>query len=117
DGSPLTGQSDHLVNFQIGLEDTQNLSQQTLLLNYASKRVSRRGTVGMPDVIEEPGFTLDFVVRQGIQLGGIGSELKLEVRNITNNKYKEYQSAGDRRVYYNLYNPGTTFEASFSVEF
>ena len=33
DGTPLTGQSDHLVNLLIGLEDTDRLSQQTLLLS------------------------------------------------------------------------------------
>src|SRR3546814_3542123 len=42
DGAPLTGQSDHLVNVQIGLEDTDRLSQQTLLLTYASPRVTSR---------------------------------------------------------------------------
>ena len=39
DGTPLTGQSDHLVNLQIGLEDTDRLSQQRLLLSYVSDRV------------------------------------------------------------------------------
>ena len=37
DGTPLTGQSDHLVNLQIGLEDTDRLSQQTLLLSNDAK--------------------------------------------------------------------------------
>src|SRR3546814_7838315 len=27
DGAPLTGQSDHILNFQIGLEDTDRLSR------------------------------------------------------------------------------------------
>jgi hypothetical protein len=43
DGTALTGQSDHLVNLQIGLADTGRLSQQTLLLSYASDRVTSRG--------------------------------------------------------------------------
>src|SRR3546814_11720059 len=42
DGAPLTGQSDHILNFQIGLEDTDRLSQQTLMLTYASDRVTSR---------------------------------------------------------------------------
>jgi hypothetical protein len=42
DGTPLTGQSKHLVNAQIGLENTDRLSQQTLLLTYASRRVTNR---------------------------------------------------------------------------
>jgi outer membrane receptor protein involved in Fe transport len=117
DGASLTGQSDHLLNLQLGLEDVTRLSQQTLLVNYASKRVTRRAFSGQPDIIEQPGLTLDFVARQGIQIGGLASELKLEVRNITGTKYKEYQDNGTNRVYYNLYNPGTSFEASFSLEF
>ena len=59
DGSPLTGQADHLVNLQLGMEDTENLSQQTFLLSYASERVTTRGPSGQPDVKEQPGFRLD----------------------------------------------------------
>src|SRR3546814_1525879 len=55
DGAPRTGQSDHLVNVQIGLEDTDRLSQQTLLLTYASPRVTSRGPSGQPDLREKPG--------------------------------------------------------------
>ena len=57
DGAPLTGQSDHTVNLQLGLENTEHLSQQTILLNYATKRVVSRGLNGstpLPDVIEKP---------------------------------------------------------------
>ncbi|BAK67946.1 TonB-dependent receptor-like protein [Sphingobium sp. SYK-6] len=117
DGAPLTGQSDHLVNLQLGFEDTSRLSQQTLLINYASKRVTRRGSTGLPDIVEKPDFTLDFVARQGISLGKLAGELKVEVRNITNTKYQEVQENETNRIYYNLYRPGTSFEASFSVKF
>jgi len=117
DGAPLTGQSDHLVNLQLGFEDTSRLSQQTLLINYASKRVTRRGSTGLPDIVEKPDFTLDFVARQGISLGNLAGELKVEVRNITNTKYQEVQENETNRIYYNLYRPGTSFEASFSVKF
>ncbi|MGE4430867.1 MAG: TonB-dependent receptor [Sphingobium sp.] len=117
DGDPLTGQSDHLVNLQLGLEDMDNLSQQTLLLTYASKRVTSRGPSNTPDIYEYPGFNLDFVVRQGIQLGGIDTELKLEGRNLLGRKFKEYQENGSNRVYYNYYKLGTTVSASLSVKF
>jgi len=116
-GAPLTGQSDHIVNLQFGLEDTESLSQQTLLLTYASKRVTRRGLTGQPDIVEEPGIRLDFVARQGIKIGGVDTELKVEARNITGQKYKEYQDNGTNRVNYNLYKLGTSFSASWSVKF
>jgi len=117
DGDPLTGQSDHLVNLQLGLEDTDTLSQQTLLLTYASKRVTSRGPSGTPDIFEHPGFNLDFVMRQGIRLGGIDSEFKLEARNLTGRKFREYQESGANRIYYNLYKLGTSISASWSVKF
>ncbi|WP_420145661.1 TonB-dependent receptor domain-containing protein [Sphingobium sp.] len=117
-GVPLTGQSDHLVNLQLGLEDTEKLSQQTLLLTYASDRVTSRGPNLQPDIKERPGIQLDFVARQGVTLpGGINSEFKFEARNITGRKFQEFQQAGDNRVYYNRYKIGTTIAASITVAF
>ena len=117
DGSSLTGQSDHIVNLQFGMEDQDHLSQQTLLLTYASKRVTRRGPAQQPDIIEQPGIHLDFVARQGIKVGGVETELKLEARNITGTKYKEFQQSGSNRVYYNLYDVGRVFQGTLSVKF
>jgi len=117
DGIPLTGQSDHLANLQIGLEDTDSLSQQTFLLTYASKRVTSRGAAGLPDIIEYPGFRLDFVAREGVRIAGVETEIKFEVRNITNTTYKEYQQVGANRNYYNLYDLGTTATLGASITF
>ncbi len=55
DGAPLTGQSEHIANLQIGLENRERLSQQTILVTYASERTVSRGlngTPAQPDVIE-----------------------------------------------------------------
>lgn len=121
DGAPLTGQSDHIANLQIGMEDVDKLSQQTLILSYASKRVTSRGVTrgvdAQPDVYEHPGFNLDFVWRQGLSIGGRDVDVKFEARNILYNKYKEYQELDGRRIYYNLYNLGTTFNLSISTTF
>jgi len=117
DGDPLTGQSDHLVNLQIGLEDIDSLSQQTLLLTYASKRVTSRGPGTTPDIYEYPGLNIDFVVRQGFTIKGVNTELKLEARNLTGRKYEEYQESGGNRVYFNRYKMGTSYSASLSVKF
>lgn len=117
DGSPLTGQSDHLVNFQIGLEDQDKLSQQTLLLTYASPRVTSRGPSGQPDIREKPDISLDFVARQGISLLNKEIELKFEARNLTGRKYQEVQEAGDNRIFLNRYKLGRTFSLSASLKF
>lgn len=117
DGSPLTGQSDHLVNIQLGLEDQDNLSQQTILFSYASNRVTSRGLAGQPDIVEQPGIQLDFVARQGVKIVGKQAELKFEVRNITGTKNKEFQQSGDNIVYFNLYKLGTTASLGLKFDF
>ena len=114
DGSPLTGQSDHLVNLQFGLEDTERLSQQTILLTYATERVTSRGASGQPDIKEKPGIQLDFVAREGFTVWGKEAELKFEARNLTNTKYQEFQTSGDNRIFYNRYKQGIS--ASLGVE-
>lgn len=119
-GAPLTGQSDHTVNLQVGIEDTDKLSQLTFLLSYASDRVSSRGINGtppQPDVIERPGFRLDLVARQSIKVAGQQAELKFELRNLTRTKYREFQQSGNNRILYNQYAPGMSASASLSFNF
>jgi outer membrane receptor protein involved in Fe transport len=121
DGSPMTGQSDHIANLQIGLESTERLSQQTIMVTYASTRVISRGTNGtpsQPDVVERPGLRIDFVVREGVMLPNDRElELKLEARNITGRKHEEFQQSGDNRIDVNTYDMGTTLSASASIKF
>ena len=117
DGSPLTGQSDHLVNVQLGLEDQDHLSQQTLLLSYASIRTTRRGPSGQADIREQPGFRLDFVAREAVEFGSVPAEIKLEARNLTATKYQEYQQNGDNRIYFNRYDVGTTVTLGVAINF
>ncbi|MDZ3832787.1 MAG: TonB-dependent receptor [Sphingopyxis sp.] len=117
DGAPLTGQSDHLVNVQFGLEDQDKLSQQTLLITYASPRVTSRGPSGQPDLKEKPGVQIDFVARQGLTMLGREVELKFEARNLTGRTYKEVQEAGDNRIYFNRYKLGRTFSLGASMKF
>ncbi len=119
DGAPLTGQSEHLVNVQIGIEDEDRLSQYTFLLNYASERVSQRGA-GLsgfePDIIEKPGVILDFVAREGLNIAGQPFTMEFEVRNILDTRYSEFQR-GDIFLVRNAYDLGTTVALSVSTEF
>lgn len=118
DGAPLTGQSDHLVNAQIGIEDTENLSQLTVLFNYASERVTNRGPNLLPDIIEKPGIRLDVVARQGIKVLGGEFELKFEGRNLTGTRYEEFQDFGaNGKVFVNRYRLGRVFSVGASVKF
>jgi TonB-dependent receptor len=117
DGSQLTGQSNHLVNLQLGLEQSGGLSQQTILLSYASDRVTSRGAAGLPDIFESPGLKVDIVVRQGLTFFQQEFEAKLEARNILGRGYKEFQERDGNVVYYNKYDIGTSFVASLTMNF
>ncbi len=123
DGAALVGQSDHLVNLQLGVEDKATLSQLTLLFNYASNRVTNRGPVAggggvrLPDLIERPGIRLDLVARQGIAVLGKTIELKAEARNLTSTGYREFQSFESGKVDINRYRLGRTFTLGASVQF
>jgi outer membrane receptor protein involved in Fe transport len=117
DGSQLTGQSDHLVNLQLGMERTGQLSQQTILLSYASDRVTSRGAAGLPDIYESPGLRVDVVLRQGLTWFQQDVEAKLEARNILGRGYKEFQQRDGNIVYYNKYDIGTSFVASITMNF
>ena len=120
DGVPLTGQSDHIVNLQFGLENEDRLSQQTLMLTYASERVvsrGRNGTPPQPDVIERPGVQLDFVAREGFDLFGRPLEFKAEIRNILGQNHREFQESGSNRIDVNSYDVGTSVAFSLSTTF
>lgn len=116
-GLPLTGQSDHVANLSFGFQDDEGLSEQTILLNYASNRVAFRGPSGQPDLVEKPGIRLDVVLRQGIKLLGTELEVKLEGRNLTNTRYQEFQRLNASRIDTNTYVLGRTFQASVSAKF
>ena len=119
DGSPLTGQSDHVANLQFGFEHRDRLSQQTFLLNYASERVVSRGLNGsppQPDVLERPGLRLDFVAREGFKFLNRELELKFEARNLTGERHEEFQESGSNRIERNTYDLGRVFNLSATIK-
>lgn len=116
-GLPLTGQSDHIANVQLGFQDEDSLSEQTLLINFASDRVAFRGPSGQPDIKERPGVRFDLVLRQGLKFFGREIEMKLEGRNLTNVRYQEFQRLNNSRIDTNTYVLGRTFQASVSAKF
>ena len=117
DGDRLTGQSDHIVNLQLGLAHNDRLSEQTLLLNFASERVTQRGVNNTPDQIEKPGVRLDFVMREELNLGRQPVELKFEVRNILGTEYRESQKLSGSEVFNNRYDIGRSFSLGITAKF
>lgn len=116
-GDPLTGQSDHLVNVQFGIEDQDKLQQLTFLLSFASERVTRRGTAGLPDIVEDPGLNFDIVLRQELDMFSVPLELKAEARNIFGRGNFEFQEAGGNRIEVNTFDVGTSFSLGLKAKF
>jgi hypothetical protein len=116
DGAPLVGQSDHVANLSFGIEDTDKVQQFTVLFNYASERVTLRGGA-LPDVVEDPGLTIDVVARSEVKLGGIPLEISFEARNITGRDNFEFQAINGNRAEINTFDVGTSFSIGVKAEF
>jgi len=118
DGSRLQGQSDNIANLQIGLENPEAGSQATLLATYVSERSVARGRPGgEPDIVQEPGVTLDFVYNQDLEFDGKSFGFSLKVNNILGNEFEEYQELNGSRVDVNRYDLGTTVSLGLSRSF
>jgi len=116
DGAPLVGQSDHLLNVQLGIEDFEKVQQAFLLFSYASERVTTRGFFN-PDVVEDPGLRVDFVARSEFGSLGLPLELSFEVRNIFGRDNFEFQENETGRIEINTFEVGTIFSFGISAEF
>jgi TonB-dependent receptor len=116
DGTPMQGQSEHVLNLQFGFEDSQSRSQATLLATHVSERVSARGASGYPDYIQVPGTQLDFVYRKGFDVMGKEVNLSVEVRNLLGTEYEEYQEAKGR-VDIMKYPLGSSLSLGLSTKF
>lgn len=116
DGSRLQGQSEHVANLQLGWEDDTARSQATLIANYVSERTSARGRPGEPDLIQEPGVSLDFVYRKDFDYSGREFGVAFEFRNLLGEEFLEYQELGNR-VIINGYELGTSGSVSLTARF
>ncbi len=122
DGRQLVGQSDHLFNFQLGIEDPETNLKATLLLNYASERVvfaeAFAGESSPPAVVEQPPVSLDFVYSQDVEIAGGIYGLGLKVQNILGEDFNTFRedNAGTVNPFLE-YDQGTEFSVSLSREF
>ncbi|HVL41474.1 MAG TPA: TonB-dependent receptor [Brevundimonas sp.] len=120
DGSPLQGQSEHVANLQLGWEDDTARSQATIIVNYVSERISARGAGGAgnrePDYFQNPGVFLDLVYRKDFEYGGRDLGFSLELRNLLNTEFDEYQELGNK-ILINNYQLGTSASVSLTARF
>ncbi|MBI1392081.1 MAG: outer membrane beta-barrel protein [Alphaproteobacteria bacterium] len=122
DGRPLQGQSTHLVNFQVGLENPETNMRATVLVNWASERIRnvetfRSSGVITPAVIEEPPLNLDFVWSRDLESFGGGWNIGFEIRNILGDDYEANQTFGDGVAVFDFYERGRTFSANLKKSF
>jgi outer membrane receptor protein involved in Fe transport len=117
DGSPLQGQSEHLANFQLGIEDAQARTQMTLLATYVGERISARGRPGQPDLVQDPGTVVDLVLRQGFEAFGQDMTFGVEARNLLGEDFEEFQEQGGGVVYLNRYDLGRGYSISLTTNF
>ena len=77
------------------LENTERLSQQTLMVSYASKRVVSRGLGGsspQPDIVETPGLRVDIVVRE--EFKPVRQDDRRQVRSAQSHWARKYPVPG-----------------------
>lgn len=120
DGSRMQGQSDHVANLQLGWEDDTARSQATFIVNYVSERITARGAGAAgarePDYIQDPGVFVDFVYRKDFEYGGRDLGFALELRNLLNTDYDEFQELGNR-IRINNYKLGSGASVSLTARF
>lgn len=120
DGSRLQGQSEHVANLQLGWEDDTARSQATLIVNYVSERITARGAGAAgsrePDYLQDPGVFVDLVYRKDFEYGGRDLGFALELRNLLNTDFDEYQELGNK-IRINNYDLGSSASVSLTARF
>jgi len=117
DGAALQGQSKNLANMQLGIENEARRTQVMLLASYVGKRIAARGRPGQPDIVQDPGTTVDLVVRQGFSAFEHDFTFGVEARNLFREDFEEFQELGGGRVDVNRYALGTSLSLSLTAEF
>ncbi len=119
DGRKLQGQSDHLANLQLGVEDFDANWEATFLMNYSSDRIRavEDRSNGLPSIIESLPLTVDFVFNKDFTLRGGDYKVGFKVQNIFGDNYEASQSLGDTEIVVDSYDPGTTVSVNLKREF
>ena len=119
DGRALQGQSDHLANLQLGIDDYENGWEATLLLNYTSERIRAVEDLsnGLPSILEQLPLSLDFVYNHDLDIGGGEYTFGFKVQNILGDGYEASQTLGNSTIIVDDFDIGTTFAASLKRKF
>ncbi len=119
DGRALQGQSDHLANLQLGIEDSDKGWEATMLLNYSSERIRAVEDLsnGLPAIVEQLPISLDFVFNYDLSVLGGDYELGFKIKNILDEGYEASQSLNGSTVIVDDYDIGRTASLSLKRQF
>ncbi|MEM1379674.1 MAG: TonB-dependent receptor [Pseudomonadota bacterium] len=124
DGRPLQGQSDHLVNLQLGLTNVNSGARATLLFNWAAERIlfaeepTSAGGVINPAVIEEPPLSLDLVMSQPFEVRGGEYQLGVKLGNLLGDDFRAFrEDQAGVEIPYLQFDRGRVISVSLSRDF
>ena len=103
----LEGASPWVINAQLGYTSADDSLEWTLLFNSFGERISRAGSLGQPDIFEEPFAQLDFVASYTFKDRW---SVKLELNNILDSEV-EFTQGG---LATQIYKPGMTIGLGLS---
>ncbi len=96
DDRALQGASPWVINAQIGYNDPRERFEVTLLYNSSGARISRAGTLGQPDIFEEPFEQFDLVAKYR---HGERWTVKLELENLLDSTVEFTQGDETSRIF------------------
>jgi outer membrane receptor protein involved in Fe transport len=121
DGHSLEGQSDHLLNLQLGVENVNTGTTFTALLNFASDRTILIGTAeqqGTDRVVEDVPVLLDLVFQRPFELYGTQMNLGAKVQNVLGEEFNAYrEDLNGRELPFLSFDQGRIIQLSLSAEF
>jgi outer membrane receptor protein involved in Fe transport len=109
---PLTGQPDQLANVGLEWRRPEWGTGVRMLYNHVGEKLFTGGTLGLPDVYEEPRDSFDLIWTQELAFVTPGLGLKMSATNLTDEERLWTQGGGT----YRRYDPGRTFGLSLSYE-
>ena len=108
---PFQGQSPYILNLNFNYENPDVGLAASVFYNVFGKRLSAVGSVGAPDVYEQPFHLLNLSVNKKIFST---LSLKLGINNILNNKIEKAQEFKGKEYIYSSYSIGSTYSVSWS---
>jgi outer membrane receptor protein involved in Fe transport len=127
---PLTGQSNYVINAGLGYTAMEGKLNMNLLYNRIGERIALVGGTQFGNTWEMPRNLLDFQASYNLSKR---SELRLNIKDILNNKYRFYvdqnknnkfdgvEVANDgswsKDMMLSTYRPGTTFSLTYTYKF